>query len=56
MLTKAEVAERYRTSIRNVSRWVVKKQIPHIRINKKIVRFDEAALDRFDQEKLIQPQ
>ena len=46
-LTYAAVAERLGVKVGTVYAWVSRKQIPHIRLGKRVVRFPADAIDEW---------
>jgi predicted DNA-binding transcriptional regulator AlpA len=51
LVTKPELAARYGVVVRTIDNWIALRQVPFLKIGKKMVRFDvaecDAALQRF---------
>lgn len=55
LLTYAEVEHEYRIKLGTLYSMVQKRQIPHIRIGPRLVRFQRAELERWLAERAVQP-
>jgi hypothetical protein len=59
ILTRRDLATRYRVSVRTVDRWVAQRRIPVLRFSERCLRFDaaecDAALRRFTINEVTKP-
>lgn len=45
LLTCKQVAEKLSISTQSVSKWTREKKIPHIRFNRRVIRYEPAAIE-----------
>jgi hypothetical protein len=45
LITKKEIAARYRVTIGCIDKWMAQKRIPYYKLSPRLVRFDPAACD-----------
>lgn len=51
-LTKADMAEKFQVTQRTIEEWVRRYGMPHFHINRSVLRFREADVDRWAEQRM----